>query len=382
MARIDIVCGAGYGDEGKGQTVHLLSTPNTCVVRFNGGAQAGHTVTTHDGSRNVFHQFGSGSYKDAATYLGPEVIVNAMMHVQERELFPQATVCIDANARMSTIVDVVINQIVEKHRQADKHGSCGLGINETVVRHATMPLVVGDISQGVDKVVTSIWKDYGPARLAELGCEHLIPLYFNFLTQTAIERSIDHMLLMARDAVIVSDMNDLTSSFDHFVFEGAQGLLLSERNMHWFPHLTRSDTGVTNALNIVGEMSKYVHIDDLTVHYVTRPYLTRHGAGPLANEWGTNAPYDVEDQTNIPNPWQDAIRYAPLDVDQLSRYVKADFARCPANARGKLVVSCMGHVRNYVHITTRGGILTHVTPTQLIETLQAALPEFIVDIRK
>ena len=48
--KTSVVIGASYGDEGKGRTVCDLATPDSVVVRFNGGAQAGHTVV-HAGRR-------------------------------------------------------------------------------------------------------------------------------------------------------------------------------------------------------------------------------------------------------------------------------------------------------------------------------------------
>ena len=73
MARV--VIGAGWGDEGKGATVdRLVRGPDDVVVRFNGGAQAGHTVFAPDGRRHVFHHVGSGAFHGAATYLSRHVV--------------------------------------------------------------------------------------------------------------------------------------------------------------------------------------------------------------------------------------------------------------------------------------------------------------------
>lgn len=55
-----VVIGANYGDEGKGLITDYLAAldhSNTLVVRFNGGAQAGHTVQTPSGLRHVFSHF-------------------------------------------------------------------------------------------------------------------------------------------------------------------------------------------------------------------------------------------------------------------------------------------------------------------------------------
>ena len=56
MKDIKIVIGANFGDEGKGlMTDYFSQKPNSIVVCSNGGAQRGHTVTTPDGIRHVFH---------------------------------------------------------------------------------------------------------------------------------------------------------------------------------------------------------------------------------------------------------------------------------------------------------------------------------------
>lgn len=349
MANVSIVIGANYGDEGKGQTVHDLSNRNTCVVRFNGGAQAGHTVV-HHGSRNVFHQHGSGTYKGAATYLGPEVIVNPSVFVSEHNKFPQATMIMDKRCRVTTYPDIVVNQLVEANRGNSRHGSCGMGIRETIVRHERCPLYVSNIDQDdLMDIVLHIWKNIGPARLIELGCEHLIPEYFKELTEPIIRASVYEMVFMYQTVVKVDNIAELFTMFGNFVFEGAQGLLLSERNMHWFPHLTPSDTGVTNAMKILDEVEEKV-IDSCDVMYVTRPYLTRHGAGPLDREWGNEPPYDVVDATNSPNEWQGTIRYAPLNLDLLREYVNGDFYRCRRPVQGHLMLTCLEHLSDHVHV--------------------------------
>jgi adenylosuccinate synthase len=64
MSRIAYgVIDLGFGDSGKGTIVDFLirHTGAKLVVRFNGGAQAGHNVVTTDGKHHTFSQFGSGS---------------------------------------------------------------------------------------------------------------------------------------------------------------------------------------------------------------------------------------------------------------------------------------------------------------------------------
>ena len=66
MTRVIAVVGAGYGDEGKGAITDYFAhhNPNSIICRYNGGAQAAHTVTTPDGKRHVFSHLGAGSFSD------------------------------------------------------------------------------------------------------------------------------------------------------------------------------------------------------------------------------------------------------------------------------------------------------------------------------
>ena len=76
--RAVITVGLGFGDEGKGATVDFLTRELSAglVVRYCGGAQAGHNVELPDGSRHTFSQFGAGTLAGAKTYLGPRMIIS------------------------------------------------------------------------------------------------------------------------------------------------------------------------------------------------------------------------------------------------------------------------------------------------------------------
>jgi adenylosuccinate synthase len=67
MSKTSIVTGLFFGDEGKGITTAFLSSPQSLVVRFSGGHNAGHTVETN-GYRHIFSSFGAGTFRGAHTY--------------------------------------------------------------------------------------------------------------------------------------------------------------------------------------------------------------------------------------------------------------------------------------------------------------------------
>src|ERR1700730_14751416 len=80
-----VVIGANFGDEGKGLAVDALAARMTrpIVIRFNGGAQAGHTVTTPDGRRHVFSHVGAGAFLDAPTFLSRFFVVQPGVFARE-----------------------------------------------------------------------------------------------------------------------------------------------------------------------------------------------------------------------------------------------------------------------------------------------------------
>jgi adenylosuccinate synthase len=102
------------------------------------------------------------------------------------------------------------------------------------------------------------------------------------------------------------------------VFEGAQGLLL-DQTFGFFPHVTRSNTGTKNIIKI---LENFPIIDELKVNHITRVYTTRHGAGPLSYE--QDFPERIIDNTNHSHLFQGALRYSPLNYDEMGRVISLD----------------------------------------------------------
>ena len=142
MKNVKIVIGALWGDEAKGHMTHILTNDETndssIVVRFNGGSQASHTVISGTKS-HAFRHIGSGTFKNAATYLSSDFICNIFQFIFEIEKIEKITgytpvVYVSPSSLVTTSYDEIINQEIEIMRGKNRHGSCGLGINETVER--------------------------------------------------------------------------------------------------------------------------------------------------------------------------------------------------------------------------------------------------------
>jgi adenylosuccinate synthase len=193
------VIGAAYGDEGKGlMTDSLVAATNApVVVRTNGGAQAGHTVTTPDGRRHVFSHIGSGAFAGAATHFSRFFVTHPMFFLAERErvllIGGNVTVSADPRALVTTPFDILVNQIVEDSRGAARHGSCGMGFGETIERNlrGDVALSVADLAGsrlGMVSKLERIRRTWVPARLANLGIAEVPDKFQDILKDDAILR--------------------------------------------------------------------------------------------------------------------------------------------------------------------------------------------------
>lgn len=350
----NVVIGANYGDEGKGLMTDYFAAQEegSVVVRFNGGCQAGHTVTTPEGKRHVFSHFGSGSLVGASTYLSRHFAVNPLLYRKERDilvtLLDRAPVLhVDLRAPVTTPFDMLVNQLVESFRGNGRHGSCGMGFGETIGRQeSAFPLTVRDLltPTSLEQQLIAIRDHYLPTRCQTLG----IPLDYAYQEFGALltSDSLIHSCISASQAFLEDVALEADASLlrraPAVVMEGAQGLLLDQAKGA-FPHVTRSNTGLANALEVAAEGG----LRQLDVTYVTRAYLTRHGAGPLRHEL-SGRPYEkVEDLTNQPNPYQGTLRFAYLDHNLLARTIADDLRDAHSSTvacRGVLAVSCLDQV--------------------------------------
>ncbi len=313
--RARVVIGANFGDEGKGLMTDYLCAREGAgvVVRFNGGAQAGHTVVTPDGERHVFQHIGSGAFCGVPTFLSQFFVVNPLMFFKETEALEKnfgivPSVFAHPDCLVTTFADMLINQRIEDQRGVNRHGSVGLGVNETIQRASLGQLRI---------TMADLW-NHSPSLKAKLG--EICDKYAKFRTGKAIEDA-DSMIaafLGGCDKFAQAVHPAGIGQCKDPVFEGAQGLLLDQGNKAMFPHVTRSHTGIRNAKELCAQAG----ISDIDAYYVSRTYLTRHGAGPLPGE---DAAMSFEDSTNVPHAYQGSIRFAPLDTDSLLKRCRDDF---------------------------------------------------------
>jgi adenylosuccinate synthase len=339
MGTIILTVDLGFGDAGKGSLVDFLTRTHGAhtVVRYNGGAQAAHRVVlAGDQQReHIFSQFGSGTLAGAGTHLSrfmlldPPAMLAEEAHLRELGISDAfAGTTIEAGTLVITPFGRAINRLRELARGGARHGSCGLGIGETVadrLRYADRVLYAGDLRDPA--VVTRKLRFlHGVAleKLRELRpalpdspavARELEPLH----DPSWVEWLVECYAEFARRARIVGaeHLRTLLMRPGTVIFEGAQGVLLDE----WYgfhPYTTWSTTTLANADRLLAEAG---HAGPTTRIGITRAYATRHGCGPLPTE-DAALTHALPDARNLNHPWQQGFRVGWLDL-VLLRYAMA-----------------------------------------------------------
>lgn len=305
----------GFGDAGKGKFVDAWVRRHGAhtVVRFNGGAQAGHNVVLPDRRHHTFSQWGAGSFVDGvATVLAAPVVVHPGALLQEARTLgiPDAwqRLFIDARCRVTTPFLQAAGRLREWARGAAAHGSCGVGFGETValsLDHPDLSLRYGDLAHPA-----RAWARLGeqqawlraqwlqppcPAAQADWAALHDETLAERWLVQA-------HAAWRLAPGRSPEAMAERLSLPGHVVFEGAQGVLLDEDHA-FHPHTTWSRVTPAAAEDVLQDLGISA---PLRRYGLVRSYLTRHGAGPFPT-W--DAVLDVlPEPHNADDGWQGQFR--------------------------------------------------------------------------
>ncbi|GAA5189874.1 hypothetical protein GCM10023322_43600 [Rugosimonospora acidiphila] len=299
----------GYGDAGKGTVVDWLcaSRPVRTVIRFNGGAQAAHNVVLRDGRRHTFAQFGSGTLRPGVgTHLSRFVAVDPVALAAEARHLAEIGVpdalsrlTVDRDAPLATPYHRAANRARERARGAGRHGSCGMGVGETVAYQLAHPDEAPRVADCQDPrrlrrrllaLRERLAADVGP--LDAPPVDDCVAAFTGFADRVSIvDQTFAGQLIRAGGVV----------------FEGAQGVLLDE--WHGFhPYTTWSTTTFANADKLLAEAGL---AGEATRLGVLRVVTTRHGPGPLVTE---DPALRLTDPNNPTNPWQGRFRFGHFDA--------------------------------------------------------------------
>ena len=338
---IHIVLGTAFGDEGKGQCVHALAHNNALVIRFSGGHQCGHTVTSKERLRHVFSQFGAGTFRGAATYISSHCTVFPIAFLNEYKALQLLNIdlpnyYVHPMALLTTPYDLAFNRALS---MITGHGTCGVGFGTTLQRNEDFyNLYVNDLKTPyVFDTKMSFIKKYYEEKVKTLNMSSQIT-YENEL-ETAME-IWEESLDFYRHFITIEILDTLIPDYQDFIFEGSQGILL-DQHFGFFPHVTRSNTTSHNAMEMI--RSSELKDREIVTHYVSRCYQTRHGNGPFPDN-GLVELIDTANESNTENDWQGVFRTAKLDFSLIKHAIHCDRIYNPMSKK-QLIFTCLDQLK-------------------------------------
>lgn len=328
--KIFITAGLSFGDEGKGTTVDYLTRKYDAglIVRYNGGSQAAHNVVEPNERHHCFSQFGSGMFLPGVkTYLSQFMLINPLSLEIENNVLKQKGVD-DAMERLFVNQDClvvtpfhkIINRMQEISRGTLRHGSCGKGIGQTALDGQNLgaqALRMADLSNKniLKEKLCFLWRmkidlaeqivDGSPTnqQLQDYLQKIKDPNYLNSTLSEYLQfAKQNHFYLVSSDYFY-----KLIEQSRNVIFEGAQGVLLDEKQGFW-PHVTKTRTTFINATNLLSEVN-----GETRKVGILRAFTTRHGSGPFVTEDSQLKSIILNDH-NANNDWQGELRVGWFDL--------------------------------------------------------------------
>jgi len=278
--RAIVVVGAQWGDEGKGKLVDVMAERADWVVRYQGGANAGHTVHIGDHS-TVLHQVPSGIlHPGVRCAIGNGVVLDPETLFDEVDQLVKDGVDVSGRLYVSDRAHLVMpyHKLVDKESAASqKIGTTGRGIGpcyeDKIARRGVRVLDLANAArlrylvEGGTEHANHLLASYGSSKRASV--EH---------TLAALEKLAPRLLALSEDVGLAIHRALKTGAA--VLFEGAQGSLL-DIDHGTYPYVTSSNTTAGGAATGVGISPRA--LDECIG--VVKAYTTRVGGGPLPTEF-------------------------------------------------------------------------------------------------
>ncbi len=275
-----VVIGMQFGDESKGAVVDYLAKDVDIVVRFNGGANAGHTVVVGD-LKLKFRLMPSGALRGKRLVIGNGVVVDPKVLIEEIEMVRNSGFEPDLLISRKAHVVMPYHKVIDAGKVASSLGTTKRGIGPTYsdkMRRIEAIRVNDLISKNFKEKLSEVLR----IKLHELisfniiNSEDELPLY---LKRIYDEYSKYGEILepYAGEASIM--VNDALTNGKTVLFEGAQGTLL-DVDHGTYPYVTSSNPIAGGACVGVGVGPTKIN----KVIGVAKAYTSRVGTGPFVTE--------------------------------------------------------------------------------------------------
>lgn len=279
-----VIIGAQWGDEGKAKVIDYLTEKADLIIRYQGGANAGHTVVVN-GEKFVFHMVPSGiMYEDKVCLITNGVVFDAEQFLIEVEELKERGFKVDNRLFISDLAHMAMpyHKLVDRAREESrskgkKIGTTGRGIGPAYSDKATRcGIRLGDLLRW-DKFVEKATANYEEKkRLVEEFYQGTFDLDLDEMLATykKIADTLAPMIIDTAHYIFEAKQANKT-----LIFEGAQGTFL-DIDHGTYPFVTSSNTVIGSVSSGTGVNSncidKYVGI--------VKAYVTRVGNGCFPTE--------------------------------------------------------------------------------------------------
>ncbi|MGD2216725.1 MAG: adenylosuccinate synthase [Gemmatimonadales bacterium] len=277
-----VVVGSQWGDEGKGKIVDVLAGEADWIARFQGGANAGHTVRVGE-DEFILHQVPSGVlYSGKRCVLGNGMVLDPVTFLQEIDELKarghevEDRILVSTRAQLVLSYHKLLDQAQEKSRGKGAIGTTGRGIGCAYEdKVARVGIRLGDLAdpERLRKLVEAGARR-AQARLDGLGSDLTVDadgLY------TQLCDLAPRLLPMTCDVGLA--LKQALDRREKVLLEGAQGAML-DVDHGTYPFVTSSNTTAGQAATGLGIGPTVID----AVLGVVKAYTTRVGAGPLPTE--------------------------------------------------------------------------------------------------
>ncbi len=279
---VTVIVGSQWGDEGKGKIVNLVSNDAEVVARYQGGANAGHTIVI-DGKQYILHLIPSGILNpDVKCVIGNGVVVDPVALMEEIQMLKDHGIDVEGRLFISHKAHLIMpyHKLLDQAREGKKGdgkiGTTGRGIGPTYIDKAKRTGIrIVDLldrkrfaeilRKNIAEENEVLKKIYG---FEELNVEEIVTKYIEF------DKIIDPYV---KDTTLL--INEMIKEGKEVIVEGAQGALL-DLDHGTYPFVTSSNPTSGGACTGLGISP--MSIDRIVG--ITKAYCTRVGNGPFPTE--------------------------------------------------------------------------------------------------
>ena len=282
MSNLCIV-GLQWGDEGKGKIVDALCGEFDCVVRYQGGSNAGHTVVI-EGEKFVLHQVPSGILrKEISCVIGNGVVVDPEQLLAEIDELRQRGVKVDgSNLALSDRAHAVLpyHKTLDRLQEADggndKIGTTGRGIGPCYAdKSSRCGIRIGDMLHA-DIFERKLRANVEQKNRLFAALYKAPPVSFDEIFAQYCGYA-EKLRPLVRDTVEM--LAGVNAAGKRVLFEGAQGALL-DIDFGTYPYISCSNAAAGGAATGSGMPPKAIG----RIVGIVKAYCTRVGEGPFPSE--------------------------------------------------------------------------------------------------